>query len=97
MSTLEELSDEWGVDEEAIEAYCSNYLVSPDDVDKDHFFDSYCGEWDDLEQYAEDLVMDIIGADNWLVQNNYVAYHRLANDLKCEGYWIDGGYVFRPA
>ena len=97
MSTLEELSEEWGVDEQIIEAYCSNYGVSHDEADRDHFFDSYCGEWDSLEEYAEDLVTDIIGTDNWLVQNNYVAYDRLARDLDYEGYWIDNGHVFRPA
>lgn len=97
MSTLEQLSDEWGVDGEAIVAYCSNYLVSPDEVDKDHFFDSYCGDWEDLEHYAEEMVVEMIGADNWLVANNFVAYDKIAHDLKCEGYWIDGGHVFRPA
>jgi antirestriction protein len=97
-TTLEQLADEWSVDPDAIVAYCDNHGVSLDEMDKEHFFDSYCGQWDDLEDFAYELVNEILNVSNdWLVENNYIAYDRIARDMRYEGYWIsDEGHVFRP-
>jgi len=99
MTTAAELADKWSIEEGAILAYCSNHLVTPDEIatDYDHFFDSYCGQYASMEDYAQDLV-DSLVTPNWVTDNNYVAYDRIANDLLCEGYWMtDDGHVFCPA
>jgi antirestriction protein len=98
--TLDSVADDWAVAPEAIKSYCSNYGVSLDETDRDHFFDSYCGQWDSLEAFAEEMVDELVlhEANRWLADNGYIAYDRIARDMSYEGYWISPeGHVFRPA
>ena len=46
-----------------------------------------------LREYVSDLVANHVG-DDWI--RMYINYDSLASDLRMEGYWEEGGYLFRP-
>lgn len=58
------------------------------------FEDAYCGKYDTLKAYAEEIAHECFEVPaNFM----YFDYASLATDLDCEGYWISGnGHVFRP-
>ena len=93
-TTYDDLADEWGVDTEPVELWCENQHLSAEEavgMDID-FFDSYLGKRS-LMDYAEELIHDHVG-DDWITF--YIHYDRLCNDLRVEGYWEEGGHLFRP-
>lgn len=65
-------------------------------VDRDWHVDHYEGEWGDLSQYAENLVDEGIFGDIPDRLASYIDYGKIANDLDCEGYVIEAGYLWRP-
>lgn len=95
---LETLAEELHAPVDAVKHYCDNEGTSPEDIDKDHFTDSYVGHYDDgLEEYAYQMVRDTVVRSDWLSQHGYISYDKIVRDMKYEGWWEKDGHVFRPA
>lgn len=66
-------------------------------IDVDRFNDSYCGQFESLEDYATELFDELHIHDVPKHIQNYIDYDAFARDLRCEGYFItENGHVFRP-
>jgi len=66
---------------------------------EDAFLDAYQGHYDSLEHYAEEYWNTHYEIPDHL--HNYIAWDRMARDLKTDGYWTEyadggGAYVFKP-
>ena len=61
------------------------------------FWEYYCGQYNSLEDYAEEIAIDHGYLDN--KDNNplfnYIDWSRFARDLKFDGYKEVDGYIFR--
>jgi antirestriction protein len=100
MTTLEKLSEDMSISTDAIKSYCDNYGIESKELDTEHFWDSYCGQYEDMEAYAEEMCEQMLNGEAfaWLNNFNYIAYDRIARDLEFEGYWISNeGHIFQPA
>ena len=93
-TTYDSLAEAWGYDTAAVEAWCENNHLSPEEAEdyESEFTESYAGQMT-LREYVSDLVDNHVG-DDWI--RMYINYDGLANDLRMEGYWEEGGYLFRP-
>lgn len=91
--TAESLAEEWGVDEDVVEALAVYFGVEASDLSEDDLHDHYLGS-QSLYDYAEGIVDDYIGSDDFLRQ--YVAVEWLERDLEAEGYRSIRGHLFRP-
>lgn len=78
------------------EAFADFYCLE-NSTDIDRFNDSYCGQYDTLQDYAEELFDECYLQDVPTHIQNYIDYAAFAHDLRCESYYItDNGHVFRP-
>ena len=86
-----ELCDEYNVS--AVEDFLE--LFSPDDLDR--MDDSYMGEYDSKEDFAQEIVNDCYDLDNMMGSLAcYFDYEKFARDLfMCDYYFGSHGTVFR--
>jgi antirestriction protein len=63
---------------------------------KAHFEDAYQGEYDSLLDYATQLFDELYAYDLPEHISCYIDYDAFSHDLEAEGYFIEGGHVFRP-
>jgi antirestriction protein len=90
-ATVEEIERE-GIDLEAAAAFIEDRGA----WDSDEFQDSYAGEWDSLEEFAQHLAEDT-GALSDSVTWPYtcIDWERAAFELSFDYSILGGGYVFR--
>jgi antirestriction protein len=85
--------------EKVIAIYCNNHGITEPDINTlNDVEESYCGEWDSMRAFAENLVDDC-GMLQDVPENfrNYFDYDAFSRDLVWSGdYWFhEDGYVFR--
>lgn len=76
-----------------INAFLEVYSIE----DLDSFDESYCGEWDSFQEYAEDYFDSCYEVPSHL--ENYIDYEKFANDLSYDHHEVDapksGVFIFR--
>lgn len=81
---------------EAVQAFLDNGY----DWDEDEFEDAYCGDYSHTSNprlaYTEELVEDCYNLEGKMGDlARYFDYAAFARDLFIEGYWEEGGHIFR--
>ncbi len=90
---LWEMPDDINID--ALAAFMYNYGMDADDFELfDKFQESYQGEWDSFELYAEQWFDDVYLYDVPEHIRYYIDYEKFARDLEMDHAYISG-YVFR--
>ena len=90
--TLENVTEEYGLDVDAFSAYCDNIHITSNYADQvTNFTDAYIGEMSP-EEYAEELADDIYPE---AVKSGYFDYEKFTNDLLMGDIYECGGYLFR--
>lgn len=80
-------------DKELLEEYQDAYDSTANISDLDKIKDYYCGQYDSLEDYAEELMNECYNIPDFLV--NYIDYKAVARDLEMDGTFISSnGFVF---
>ena len=100
VKTISELSEEYGLDEEAFEIYLNNHHIDKDSAEShiDDFIDSYIGHFSD----RDDFVREYMGGEDDLLSGlpshlrQYFDWDSLGRDLFLGGeVWEDFGHYFR--
>lgn len=91
--TVEDVANEYALDEDAFRIYCNNFHVTEDYEEQvADFQDAFLGLMS-AEEYAQQLADDIFPE---AVKSGYFDYDKFANDLVIGGdVWEDDGYLFR--
>ena len=78
-------------DKEILAGYIE--VTGNDDATLEEAQDRYCGNYDDFEDYAEELMNELYDIPEYLT--NYIDYKAFARDLKYDYYHADNGNIYR--
>lgn len=82
--------------QEAFEVYCEYHGIAADpEVYGEEFEDSFCGEIS-LQEYTEQMVDEGCFGNIPEAILPYIDISAIVHDLKCDGYWEEDGFCFRP-
>jgi len=59
------------------------------------FEESYCGQWDSKQEFADHIADNTITGDLPEMGQLYFDYQKFARDLFMGDYWSSNGYIFR--
>lgn len=86
-------SEDAGVPARAALLWAANVGNEPSDLEG--AAEDYCGEWESLADYAQELAEDTGAVPDELRWPLYcIDWERAARELSFDGYWIESGYVF---